>query len=662
MLKALTASITYPTWVNYNPRFRRLDILDRLLDGKIYDHLAYDFYTERSASVDIPIKSRRPSNQFNMPNMIARWSSRKLFAGRHAPQLTYPDKKVQHRINSFAGACKMQRTLLKAAYLGAVGSVFVSFRVSGDQPEDNGYVPCAGLHSGIQDPELNLELSKPAKRLSKEVPITTFVWRSKFCYPAFDANDELTSVAICYTAPADEFVKMGYPRERLNPRSDYWFIRVFTVDHEVTCIPISDQEWDPVRGFVDEKRQLQSWQVFPHNFGFVPGHWFVNLACEDAIDGAATFENAIANTIDRDYLMSQAGRGVRYNCAPQLVLQGSLQGMEGGGDGDGDDLGGNDAEAAMPDDLMRSPTSVLHMAPGKKDADGNTMSPGDAKLLEMQGTGIDAALKLAQELRENALEQCSAPRKDPSTTKGPLSGRALEHMDENSVDLILELRDSYGIHGYLPLVRKILCATNLVPDIDYDEICLSWPRIYQPAPADVMQLVQAMALAVNPTQIQVRGPARPETPTSTTTTKSAGASNKNGQGDGAATENADTSTAATSSGTSGTTKVEGKQEAPIGMSDVLDFTGLALPTQYMLVTPEEARAYLKLNLDIVMLAEDGMDLEKAASAATKIDLLKAGGAGEGAPQPGNTDTGAKQLDLFGGAMTFPSYGSETIDA
>ena len=88
MFRTICSSIKYSSlWAgtaDAPSRWRRLDQLDRFLDGTLYDHLIYDFYCEtRPGSEEIiPLLERRPSSQYNLPGMVARWSARKLWAGR----------------------------------------------------------------------------------------------------------------------------------------------------------------------------------------------------------------------------------------------------------------------------------------------------------------------------------------------------------------------------------------------------------------------------------------------------------------------------------------------------------------------------------------------------------------------------------------------------
>src|ERR1700728_5274877 len=77
-------------WEKLNPRFQRLKILDLWLDGKFYDKIPSDFWQKEDGSGDyVPLICRQPAVQHNLPNMIAKLCSHKLFAGRHVPRLKH---------------------------------------------------------------------------------------------------------------------------------------------------------------------------------------------------------------------------------------------------------------------------------------------------------------------------------------------------------------------------------------------------------------------------------------------------------------------------------------------------------------------------------------------------------------------------------------------
>ncbi len=533
MLQKISSGISYPDWAKSCRRWKTLDIYDRLLAGTFYDHLQHAFYDEVEGRGDsdrlIPIDERRPSAQYKLPRRIAQVMARKLFAGRHAPKIRHENDDARKKIENLCRSVKMYQNMLETALIGSVGSAFVSFRLDED--------------------------GTPA--LSR--------WHARDCWPAFADSGELQSVRLAYVISGSKWIQLGASVEDADEQ--YWFVRDWTADGETTYMPIQKDDWNPVDGFSDDRDSFVEWQRFDHGFGFVPGHWFVNLPGGTNPDGACTWGDAIPNSIEIDYLLSQTSRGVRYNCAPELVIKGDISNMSSDG-------------------LVRGPTSVLMLEPDKKDGDGNVLGGADAKLLEMTGKGTETALKFVDYLRNMALEQCGLSRKDPEKIKGPMSGRAMEFMEEDTADVVSELRSQYGEFGMLPLLRK-LCAVVL-PDVDTTSLNLQWPRLYQPTPQDIAQLVPAFAQALNPLGVTVQEKA--------------------------------------------------------------DGSGATMPPEdYQLLTPEEARGYLKLNLDMSMIDidnDDDMQVVENASGRPK-DSTESNSANN-APIPDDeieSDSGNVRIDV-----------------
>ena len=356
MFKKISATIPFPVWAEEGTRWRKLEIYDRLLDGTFYDHLPYAFYDEQEPGTDryIPLAKRRPSCQYRIPRYVARWAARKLFAGRHIPKIRAKDKATEEQINKLLTGTRIWPTMFEAAYRGTVGSVAVTFRVDGEK---------IGLK----------------------------VWRSVWCSPQFDDFGELTLLRVHYVVDASQLSVIGLSGEA---NRKYWFIRDYGVKEEITYTPVLENDWNPVSGFKTPGQELVPHTIIEHNLGFVPGIWIMNPAGM-LPDGAALWEDAIPDNIEVDYLMSQASRGSRYSCAPQLVTKGE---MVGGGDG------GNGI----------NPTTLLAFRSDHKDPDGNTIGGGDAKLLEMSGSGVEAALKIVSELKKMAMEQTGVVQKDTS--------------------------------------------------------------------------------------------------------------------------------------------------------------------------------------------------------------------------------------------------------
>ena len=556
MFKQIASGIQFPQWVENCPRYKRLDLFDRLLDGTFYDHIPNAFYDETDQSGRmIEIKRRRPSVQYRFCGQVASYAARKLFAGNHAPRIMHKDEASRKSILRTLRKARWLPTLLKAAKLGSVGSVAVTFRVQ--------RLPGVPIQIGMN------------------------VWRSKYCEPTFDSMGELTGLRLQYVVSGSSLIALDAPEpregEKIDPAGKYWFVRDYGMMNEVTFKPVLDTHWDPVGGFLgDHTRTLQEWENVEHGLGFVPAHWFRNLVGGTDPDGDCTFEPGIPNSIELDFTMSQIGRGVRYNAAPQLVVKGMM--MDEGSDGA----------------VIRGASDYIHLAPDVRDQEGGTVQSGsDAKLLEMAGTGTEASLRFVDKLHDMALEAVAANRKDPERMKGPMSGRAMEFIDQEFYDLVMELRTQYGEYGALPLIRKMIQAVD--PKIDLSSLTLIWPRLFQPTPTDLAQVIPALCMAIDPLK------AGPATPAEAGTTGADGISKP---------------------GKSATT---GPDPA------------------FMLLTPDQARAWLAANMDMAILHDDEVDPEEPhedppgavpEDAPEPIDITApAGGVGT-IPNPTHSDIGA----------------------
>jgi hypothetical protein len=542
MFSKISSKIQYPSWVAYCERYRLLDLYDRLLDGKFYAHLPYAFFDEvERHGAPIKLEDRRPSAQYRFATQVASYCARKLFAGNHAPRVMHKDDATRKKILALLRKARFMPRMLEIAKLGSVGAVAATFRVK--------------VNDGVTQ-------------------ITIKIHRAKFCDPSFDDMDNLVNLRVQYVVQGSNLIKAGAPPpqegQKIYPRERYWFIRDYGAESEITWNPIAEADWNPIDGFVnDETRRMEVWEDVQHGLGFVPGHWFCNLTGGVKPDGACTFEPGIGNSIEIDYLLSQMGRGVRYSAAPTLVIKGKII---SGGDGEG---------------MIKGPAFYIHLQEDLKDEEGTTMGGSDAKLLEMNGTGTEAALKLVDKLHDTALEAVAAARKDPEKMKGPMSGRAMEFIDQEFYDLVMELRAQYGEHGALELARKIVQAVE--PETDLSSFTLVWPRLFQPTPADLGQVIPALAIAIDPLKA---GPAMPAEPGG--------------------------------SGPDGTSK-PGKP-ATSGPDP-----------EFMLLTPEQARTWLASNMDMHLLNDDDESPEEPTES-------RPGAAPEDQPNPVDTTRAAPSLE------------------
>ncbi len=455
MWRKLVSSIAYPPWAQAQGRFVRLDALDRFLDGTIYDHLEFSFYDEQDAGGNyVPIQSRRPSAQLNLPNMVAKMLARKLFAGRHAPRLTHDRPEVAAWLRDVVARGALYERMLQACVWGSVGSVAATFRLVDD-----------GLHVDI--------------------------WRAKYCYPTFAPDGALEKLSVQYTVGGRELRTRGFSVDRsgeeISVHRNYWFVRDWTRSEELTYIPVAQEIYNPYEGALTPEGTLvvDDSRTVVHKLDFVPGVWMVNLAGGSAPDGVCTWEAAVDLSLDADYTLSQIGRGVRYNAAPQLVIVG--------------DLKGDDENNSM---IQRGPVTVLQFPSSARTEDGASRGNGDAKLLEMVGNGTQAGMKYVEYTRRLALEAISVSRKNPEEARGTLSGRAMELMDDSFFDLVHELRSAYGEEGFGALLRKIAVALVVTgrapPDVSVQDVRafgMRWPRLYGATPQDEVTLIEGMSMA-----------------------------------------------------------------------------------------------------------------------------------------------------------------------
>lgn len=455
-LKNLSEQINWNSWQKQDPRFRRLEVWDRFLDGNIYDHLLYPFSQEEDVSRSyIPIYQRRPSVPINIPAMVAKLSGRKLFSGRHAPTVAHEtNKDLLDRVRRLTEEAKLESLMPEVVFRGSVGAVAVSFKIVGKG--NKGRIRC-------------------------------FVWNAKWCYCRFDEFGELDRLRIAYTSSGSEFIATDklsdYKGKKIEAGHTYWHVQDLTKTSDIVYKPIKESEFKPS---TPEAAKLVIDEEVSHKLGFVQAQWFQNLSGGSGPDGACTWESAVPLKIDIDYSLSQLGRAVRYNASPQIVTIGSMAGEF-------------NADKGSSKTMVRAPHVMIMMKGAVKSGDSER-GAGDVKLLEMTGNGVKVGLEYVDKIFKIALQLIAAQRKDPDTIKGGvITGKAMELLDEDLVDLVQELRTSYGAGGLLPLIKKMAIAAKRARhplmrganEKEIDGLMLDWPRTYNPTPAETTQLTQA---------------------------------------------------------------------------------------------------------------------------------------------------------------------------
>jgi hypothetical protein len=429
MFKTLAASV--PRDRTLPDRAWRLDVLTRFLDGTIYDVLPYEFHQERTnAGEYIPIAQRAPSVRYAILKTVVNDSVSFLFSEGRFPAVNCADDKIgEASLKAIIKDSKLNAVMLEAAQTGSVGSVCIWVRV---------------LRNRL---------------FFKALPTT-------YLTPEFEpeAPDTLRKVTEQYKVRGDVLSAAGYDIGGDDLALDFWFQRIWDASAETWFLPwkVLDDQATPT---------IDTAKTVTHGLGFVPMVWVKNLPGGDEIDGACTFRAAIESSIEIDYQLSQAGRGLKYSSSPTLVLK--------------------DPGAAAG--------STVHVA-------GDALlvpTEGDAKLLEISGDAAAAVIEFVREVRKLALESVGGSRADSDKLSAATSGRAMELMNQPLIGLADKLRSSYGegalfdllimagrLSRKFPLVDR--SGRKILPVKDTAEISLIWPRWYAPTADDR----QADAIAI----------------------------------------------------------------------------------------------------------------------------------------------------------------------
>ncbi len=407
---------------DYTSRTRRLLALETVLDGRQYDPLPYPFSCERNGAGEyVPLSERRPSVRTGLCRVVVEDAVSLLFSEGHFPTFQCEAVATRQVLPALVKDLRLNETMLEAATRGSVGSIAILFRVVENRP-------------------------------FFDVMPTAFLW------PEWAEPDRrrLTRVTERYKVDGRELALRGYD---VDPSRRYWFTRTWDDEAEIWFRPVPVEEgWE--KSEPDEARSVR------HALGFVPIVWIRNLpgSGPDVIDGACTFAPAIDTVIETDYLLSQAGRGLKYGSDPTLVLK------DGGQVAAGPRIGGASTALVLPPE-------------------------GDAKLLEINGNAASAVLAHVKELRAIALEAMHGNRAHGDRVGAPQSGRAMELMSQGLVWLADRLRISYGEGALLSLMRMVCDASSVLPgglliggerhsDLSDRGLGLRWPDWFAPSFAD----------------------------------------------------------------------------------------------------------------------------------------------------------------------------------
>ena len=464
MIKQIARTVPFlQEWIGkdfnkFSERTFALYFYDLALNGKLYDWFHYDFHERIDvAQVYIPICERRPCVRVNLCKLIVDDSVSLLFSDSRFPTIECKNDNVRTNIERIIKHYNFTDLFIDAATKGAIGSV--------------------AIHFGLL----------PSRELFFDVLKTIFLT------PEFDTKTkELTKVTELYEVSGRDLERSGYQIAAKDLQCNFLFKRVWDKTQEIYFYPkiSSSRDLKPSLGVgyydsyfapeeYQEDEEKDNWiidkrRTVTHKLGFVPIMWIKNLQGGDNYDGLCTFRDAIENSVELDYQLSQGGRGLKYSGEPQLIIS---------TDQDISEISGGN----------KSKGEAIVLKAGAK-----------AELLEIKGDAIKAVMDYAKLLREMTLEVVHGNRSDMHKMSVAQSGKAMEMMNQSLVWLADRLRVTYGEGGLLPMFKKILFlikehgvklgGKELPRDFDiHEEIALRWGKWFPLTPDD--QNKQSMALA-----------------------------------------------------------------------------------------------------------------------------------------------------------------------
>ena len=265
-------------------RSARLQSLQQVLKGTLYDVLRHPFHDERNGAGEyIPLRERRPCVRSNICRIVVDDSVALLFSDGHFPTVELADGTQKAALARILKEARFNEVMIDAATRGSVGSVALHFQVLGGR-----------VFLKVLD-----------------TPMLTPLWQQ-------GAPDTLAQVVEKYKVDGEALRAAGYVIADDDLKAVFWFQRVFTAAAEQWYVPwkVADGIDGGVKPARDDERTVT------HELGFVPIVWIRNLPGGDEIDGLPTFcDEAIDTQIEIDYQLSQAGRGLKYSSDPTLLIK-----------------------------------------------------------------------------------------------------------------------------------------------------------------------------------------------------------------------------------------------------------------------------------------------------------------------------------------------------
>ena len=285
-----TLKKTHPLDSDYPERAFRLQCLQRVLRGSLYDGLKHAFHDERGGDGKyIPLRERRPCVRSNLCRIVVNDAVSLLFSEGHFPAIELEDAAARTMLAKVLREARINEIMIDAATRGSVGSAAIHFQVLGER---------------VFLKVLDTDMLTPA-------------WQPK-------APDTLETVTQKYKVDGKALKAIGYAIADDDLAAQHWFMREWSATAETWFMPWKVADGEGHVPVVDAEQTVQ------HELGFVPIVWIRNLPGGDDIDGLPTFpDEAIDTQIEIDYQLSQGGRGLKYSSDPTLLIKEPASGADG---------------------------------------------------------------------------------------------------------------------------------------------------------------------------------------------------------------------------------------------------------------------------------------------------------------------------------------------
>jgi hypothetical protein len=285
--------------------------------------------------------------------------------------------------------------------------------------------------------------------------------QSKYCYPKFDAVGELEEVEIKYLFDDES------DKDSKGKAKEKWYRIILT---KTADILYDTPEYRP-----GVKPEFNEVARADHGLGWVQGEWLVTHKEKFGFDGYSLYGDCLGFIDELNYSLSQGSQAMSYNQEPQLVVKGM----------DEDELDG----------LVRSSQKAWSL--GKI---------GEAEYLQTEMAGVEAAMKLREEMRNRMLEVIRVCIQDPEKDKGGAaqSGEALKQLNAPLVELVDELRAVFEpilVNLLLKIALTCLHYNALGEDTIIEtpkgyfpsslDITVAWPPVFPPTLTDIAQAATA---------------------------------------------------------------------------------------------------------------------------------------------------------------------------